>query len=51
MLVQALWGLLAVAGVALIFEGFDNDNKVQIFGGIALIAAALGVRFAARWLR
>ncbi len=50
-LVQALWGLLAVAGVALIFEGFDNDNNVQIFGGIALIAAALGVRFAARWLR
>ncbi len=50
-LVQALWGSLAVAGVALIFEGFDEANNVQIFGGIALIAAALGVRFATRWRR
>ena len=50
-ILQALWALLAVAGVALIFIGFDNDNNVQIFGGIALIAAALAVRFAARWLR
>ena len=50
-LLQALWASLAVTSVALIFIGFDNDNNVQIFGGIALIAAALGVRFAARWLR
>ncbi len=45
-LVWVLWLLMAIAGVALIFEGFDNDNTAQIVGGIALIAVAVGVRFA-----
>ncbi len=46
-LVWVLWLLMAIAGVALIFEGFENDNTAQIVGGIALIAVAVGVRFAA----
>ena len=44
----ALWIIVAVIGVLLAFEGVDNDNGGQLYGGIALMIVGAGMRFAAR---